>query len=282
MHRHGYAEETAGPILPPKTSPSRCATPGACTGSSTPCSTSPASGQSPARFAPVDLRALTADTGAGIPAEELPKIFDRFHRVRSPAARFHEATGIGLALVKKPSSTWAAASRLNPNSTAAAPLRSPLGVATKYGQGHNSFIYLILGMIPYIFLQYGRRPIPMGGNLFPAMKMTIEIPEDVLSELMQLTGHETKRQAVEYALREAARRAKWRRVWGEGLGLTPDQLAVDAAPKPSDLIDAPDIDDAAVRQALEGMDRRRKRRAQTAGGAMMLNEDQAPYDQPRP
>ena len=38
------------------------------------------------------------------------------------------------------------------------------------------------------------------------MKMTIEIPEDVLAELMQLTGHQTKRDAVEFALREAARR----------------------------------------------------------------------------
>ena len=56
------------------------------------------------------------------------------------------------------------------------------------------------------------------------MKMTIEIPEDVLAELMQLTGHHTKRDAVEFALREAARRAKWRRVWSEGLGMTPDEL----------------------------------------------------------
>ena len=60
------------------------------------------------------------------------------------------------------------------------------------------------------------------------MKMTIEIPEDVLAELMQLTGHQTKRDAVEFALREAARRAKWRRVWSEGLGMTPDELAADA------------------------------------------------------
>lgn len=114
------------------------------------------------------------------------------------------------------------------------------------------------------------------------MKMTVEIPEDVLSELMQLTGLQTKRQAVEYALREAARRAKWRRVWGEGLGLTPDQLAADATPKPADLLDAPDIDEDAVQHAVAAMDRRRKRRAQLAGGAMMLNEDPAPYDPPKP
>jgi signal transduction histidine kinase len=39
------------------------------------------------------------DTGAGIPAEELPKIFDRFHRVEGARGRSFEGTGIGLAMV---------------------------------------------------------------------------------------------------------------------------------------------------------------------------------------
>jgi signal transduction histidine kinase/CheY-like chemotaxis protein len=44
--------------------------------------------------------ALTvADTGVGIPAEELPQLFQRFHRVSGSAARTREGTGIGLALV---------------------------------------------------------------------------------------------------------------------------------------------------------------------------------------
>jgi Arc/MetJ family transcription regulator len=116
------------------------------------------------------------------------------------------------------------------------------------------------------------------------MKMTIEIPEDVLTELMHLTGHQTKRDAVEYALREAARRAKWRRVWSEGLGVGPDALAADAAPKPADLIDAPDIDEAAVDKALASVARRRARRAQLARGDFALNEPslaQKPID-PQP
>lgn len=114
------------------------------------------------------------------------------------------------------------------------------------------------------------------------MKMTIEIPEDVLAELMQITGLRTKRDAVEFALREAARRASWRRVWSEGLGLTPDQLAADAAPKPSDLIDAPDIDEAAVQRAIAAGDRRRERRARLAQGGYALNEDPAPYGKAKP
>jgi signal transduction histidine kinase len=39
------------------------------------------------------------DTGTGIPPEELPFVFDRFHRVQGARARTHEGTGIGLALV---------------------------------------------------------------------------------------------------------------------------------------------------------------------------------------
>ena len=41
------------------------------------------------------------DTGTGIPAEELPKIFDRFHRVEGAQGRSFEGTGIGLALVQE-------------------------------------------------------------------------------------------------------------------------------------------------------------------------------------
>ena len=42
-----------------------------------------------------------SDTGAGIPAPELPRLFERFYRVRGAAARSHEGTGIGLALVRE-------------------------------------------------------------------------------------------------------------------------------------------------------------------------------------
>ncbi len=41
------------------------------------------------------------DTGVGIPARELPRMFDRFHRVEVPEARTYEGSGIGLALVKE-------------------------------------------------------------------------------------------------------------------------------------------------------------------------------------
>ncbi len=41
------------------------------------------------------------DTGSGVPAHELPHLFDRFHRVEGARGRTHEGTGIGLALVQE-------------------------------------------------------------------------------------------------------------------------------------------------------------------------------------
>jgi signal transduction histidine kinase len=41
------------------------------------------------------------DTGVGVPAGELPRLFERFHRVKGAKSRTYEGTGIGLALVKE-------------------------------------------------------------------------------------------------------------------------------------------------------------------------------------
>ncbi len=42
-----------------------------------------------------------SDTGPGIPADEIDRLFERFYRVNNPALRSHEGAGIGLALVKE-------------------------------------------------------------------------------------------------------------------------------------------------------------------------------------
>jgi PAS domain S-box-containing protein len=44
---------------------------------------------------------VVRDTGVGIAADELPLIFDRFHRVKGSAGRSIEGSGIGLALVQE-------------------------------------------------------------------------------------------------------------------------------------------------------------------------------------
>ncbi|KUN90376.1 histidine kinase [Streptomyces bungoensis] len=42
-----------------------------------------------------------ADTGTGVPAAEMPRLFERFHRIENGRARSNEGSGIGLALVQE-------------------------------------------------------------------------------------------------------------------------------------------------------------------------------------
>lgn len=42
-----------------------------------------------------------ADTGVGIPSEELPHLFERFHRIKNSQCRSFEGSGIGLSLVQE-------------------------------------------------------------------------------------------------------------------------------------------------------------------------------------
>jgi PAS domain S-box-containing protein len=42
-----------------------------------------------------------ADTGTGVPPEELPRLFERFHRVERARSRSGEGSGIGLAMVRE-------------------------------------------------------------------------------------------------------------------------------------------------------------------------------------
>ena len=48
-----------------------------------------------------DAELRIRDTGVGIPQAELPRLFDRFHRIENTRSRTHEGSGIGLALVQE-------------------------------------------------------------------------------------------------------------------------------------------------------------------------------------
>jgi signal transduction histidine kinase/CheY-like chemotaxis protein len=71
------------------------------------------------------------DTGTGIPEAELPRVFDRFHRIEGARARTQEGTGIGLALthelVRLHGGTITATSRVGKGSTFV--VRIPTGSA---------------------------------------------------------------------------------------------------------------------------------------------------------
>ncbi|MFG3705043.1 SpoIIE family protein phosphatase [Micromonospora sp. NPDC047670] len=77
-------------------------------------------------------RLEVSDTGVGIVPEELPQVFERFHRVPGVRSRTHEGTGIGLALVRElvemHGGQVAASSRVDEGST--------FTVTVPFGTGH--------------------------------------------------------------------------------------------------------------------------------------------------
>lgn len=110
------------------------------------------------------------------------------------------------------------------------------------------------------------------------MKMTMHIDEAVLADVMELTGAASKTEAVELALRDLARRHRQRRILQEGLQLTPAQWDAEVQAQPSDDIDAPDIDQDAVKRYLAATDPGRGRARPFLA---YVAERQAAYDAKR-
>ncbi len=106
-----------------------------------------------------------SDTGVGIPATELPKIFERFYRVRHAQARSHEGTGIGLALVQE-------LARLHGGSVV---------VASTEGKGTTFHVWIPLGKehLPKERIGAGRRQISTGGDAMSFVQEALRwLPDD--------------------------------------------------------------------------------------------------------
>jgi Arc/MetJ family transcription regulator len=56
------------------------------------------------------------------------------------------------------------------------------------------------------------------------MKMTMHINEDVLAEVMRITGVPSKTRAVEVALGEMVRKHRFKEIAKAGMGLSPEEL----------------------------------------------------------
>ncbi|MCP3141824.1 ATP-binding protein [Pyxidicoccus xibeiensis] len=89
-------------------------------------------------------RLAVQDTGIGIPASELGRVFQRFHRVMGAKGRTHEGSGIGLALVKE-------FAKLHGGS---------VDVRSTEGQGTTFFVRIPLGGVPRLAQAAAGAPKP--------------------------------------------------------------------------------------------------------------------------
>lgn len=112
------------------------------------------------------------------------------------------------------------------------------------------------------------------------MKMTMHIDEDVLAQVMELTGAKTKTAAVEMALRDLARRHKQRKLFRTPLWPTHEDWVKDAAPQPSDAIDPPDIDEDAVQRCISRLRSRRHLAAEATDEQLPSSTGEEPGNYP--
>ncbi|MGZ4787144.1 MAG: ATP-binding protein [Terriglobales bacterium] len=107
-----------------------------------------------------ELELTVADTGCGIPDSEIPRIFERFHRVESTQGRTHEGTGIGLSLVQElvrlHGGTVTAQSEVGRGTTLH--VRIPLGSAHLPADRINTAAATPARVEPLAFLQQSMRP----------------------------------------------------------------------------------------------------------------------------
>ena len=95
-----------------------------------------------------------ADTGVGITAAEIPRLFDRFHRIENMPSRSNEGSGIGLALVRE----LIALHGGTITASGAEPAGATFTVRIPFGRGHLPDANVVAGR--------GSRAVPTAANPF--------------------------------------------------------------------------------------------------------------------
>ncbi|GAA0461625.1 histidine kinase [Paractinoplanes deccanensis] len=160
-----------------------------------------------------------ADTGVGVPEQEMPRLFERFHRIENAQSRSNEGSGIGLALVKElveqHGGTIGAESALGRGTT--------FTIRLPFGTGHlpadalvpaGSAATVSATADPYV--QEALRWLPGGETPAPAQPVRTERSRllvaddnadmrDYLTRLLRAAGHAVRTVADGQAALEAAR-----------------------------------------------------------------------------
>lgn len=122
-----------------------------------------------------DIVLTVRDTGIGIPPEEMPRLFERFHRVEGAEGRTQEGSGIGLAfvqeLVKLHGGSVSAESKLGVGSTfrVSVPRGSGHLPADQIGRGDGPATATV-GAVP--FVEEALRWLPDGSAVLPEFDVT--------------------------------------------------------------------------------------------------------------
>ena len=134
------------------------------------------------RDAGISVELSVRDTGTGIQEEQLPHIFERFHRAEGVQGRTHEGTGIGLALVQELVKLHGGTVRVE----SVAGKGSTFTVSVLKGKMHlpadqiEATCQLAFGSVTVDgYLQEALRWLPGGSGQSPSLDS--EMPEDVRS-----------------------------------------------------------------------------------------------------
>src|SRR5262249_29053322 len=134
--------------------------------------------------------------GIGIPADELPRIFDRFHRIEGARGRTHEGTGIGLALVQELTRLHGGAVEIESTLGSGSTFRVTVPLGTQHLpaerlRAESTLVSTAIGAQPYV--EEALRWLP-GGNLCGGAE--VEVEPELLPERPALADARAERATV--------------------------------------------------------------------------------------